>query len=399
MSDRLIPVEDGEMADNDSLPCPIVLYPSHYGTFIGFKRNQDDEVHFCSCSKDAVSNYLRATLGTSEATQQTPTVRNILSGDFPIETQELAGIDDISSPEQLSDILNFSPGLCHMCNTVVPERRYCHEMYGTVFEQNYGWYVNQNELEFGLSSDVGSAISLSPRLLDSIPEDVVDTLDIESKGEIEDLLLQYEKLYSKRRDRQSTLQTIQRAKENEVREARQSGELTDDQARSRRATISKKYDLELVLNDQETAELNQISNTLEKIQQQISDAAENEVRRSVGHYEKGNRWTNETILYQLIKSKYGDRFEIRRHYRPDWLDGLELDIFLVEPQIGIEYQGIQHYEPVEHWGGREALKERQARDRRTRKLCTEHGVELVEIKYSEELSEELVSSRISPLIR
>jgi len=32
-----------------------------------------------------------------------------------------------------------------------------------------------------------------------------------------------------------------------------------------------------------------------------------------------------------------------RHYRPDFLQGLELDIFIDELKIGMEYQGIQHF--------------------------------------------------------
>ena len=59
---------------------------------------------------------------------------------------------------------------------------------------------------------------------------------------------------------------------------------------------------------------------------------------------------------------------------------------------------MEHYEPVEHWGGEEALEERQTRDERTRELCEEYGVDLIEFWYGEDLSEELVASRIDPVI-
>ena len=59
---------------------------------------------------------------------------------------------------------------------------------------------------------------------------------------------------------------------------------------------------------------------------------------------------------------------------------------------------MQHYEAVEHWGGKEGLQERQARDDRTRELCAEHDVELVEVRYDEALSSELIESKVEPYI-
>lgn len=59
---------------------------------------------------------------------------------------------------------------------------------------------------------------------------------------------------------------------------------------------------------------------------------------------------------------------------------------------------MQHYEPVEHWGGEEALEKRQERDERTRELCAEHGVDLVEVRHYKVLAEELIASRINPLV-
>jgi len=75
---------------------------------------------------------------------------------------------------------------------------------------------------------------------------------------------------------------------------------------------------------------------------------------------------------------------------------LELDIFIQEPRIGIEYQGIQHYEPVKHWGGEEALKKNKERDRRKRQICQHVGIKLIYFKYDEDLSKELIESKLRP---
>lgn len=151
------------------------------------------------------------------------------------------------------------------------------------------------------------------------------------------------------------------------------------------------------LTEKEREELEELMELLQQQNQQIKDLIENEVRQSFGHYKKGNRWTSETILYQLIESSYPE-YNLNRHYRPDFLNGLELDVYIREPKIGIEYQGIQHYEPVEHWGGEEALNQRQERDETKRQLCKDIGIELVYFDYDEELSEEVVAAKIDPHI-
>jgi hypothetical protein len=105
----------------------------------------------------------------------------------------------------------------------------------------------------------------------------------------------------------------------------------------------------------EAEELGELQEQLQTEHKEITDTCENEVRQAFGHYKKGNRWTSETILYQLVESNYPEH-TIERHYRPGFLDGLESDIFLKDAEVGIEYQGIQHYEPVDHWGGEEGLE-------------------------------------------
>ena len=51
----------------------------------------------------------------------------------------------------------------------------------------------------------------------------------------------------------------------------------------------------------------------------------------------------EDKLYEKLKSKYN----IERRYRPKWLGNQEIDLFLPDYNIGIECQGIQHFEPID----------------------------------------------------
>lgn len=98
-----------------------------------------------------------------------------------------------------------------------------------------------------------------------------------------------------------------------------------------------------------------------------------------------------------MESNYPD-LTIGRHYRSDFLDGLELDIFMEDIKVGIEYQGIQHYEPVDHWGGEEGLKMPQKRDQKKKELCDEHDVGLVRIRHDQELTDALIERKVDPLI-
>ena len=53
----------------------------------------------------------------------------------------------------------------------------------------------------------------------------------------------------------------------------------------------------------------------------------------------------------------------------------------------IEYNGIQHYIPVEHFGGLIKFEKQQLRDNQLRAFCEKYKVPLIEIKYSEDPNE------------
>jgi hypothetical protein len=69
----------------------------------------------------------------------------------------------------------------------------------------------------------------------------------------------------------------------------------------------------------------------------VINAAENSVREKFGAKRIGENWVTETILYYMIKSLPNNE-RVLRHYRPKFLKGLELDIFIPHMHLGIEYQ-------------------------------------------------------------
>ena len=68
-------------------------------------------------------------------------------------------------------------------------------------------------------------------------------------------------------------------------------------------------------------------------------------------------------------------------YHAEWLGRKSLDVYIPSLNTAIEYQGIQHYEPLEIFGGEENFKIQQQRDMEKKKLCAENGVRLIEWKY------------------
>ena len=112
----------------------------------------------------------------------------------------------------------------------------------------------------------------------------------------------------------------------------------------------------------------------------------------------GEGWVSETVLYKIVRKIFQDD-EVIFHHRPEWLQGLEIDIFIPRYNLAIEYQGKQHFQPVEHWGGKQALLKLQKRDKKKADLCTQNDIELITINYDETLSEERVRKKIDQVLK
>lgn len=64
---------------------------------------------------------------------------------------------------------------------------------------------------------------------------------------------------------------------------------------------------------------------------------------------------------------------------------LKFDFYLPQIHTVIEYQGIQHFEPVKFFGGEDAFRIRQRRDRIKRDYCVAHDIRFAEIRYDEDI--------------
>lgn len=61
---------------------------------------------------------------------------------------------------------------------------------------------------------------------------------------------------------------------------------------------------------------------------------------------------------------------------------LRYDFYLPDANTLIEYQGQQHYKPVEPWGGETAFKKQQVHDRLKRGYAISNNIKLLELPYT-----------------
>ena len=106
----------------------------------------------------------------------------------------------------------------------------------------------------------------------------------------------------------------------------------------------------------------------------------------------GSRWKNENNLFKVVKKEYPDALY---QYHSEWLGRQSLDIYIPSLRIGIEYQGIQHYEAVDYFGGDKSLEEQKQRDNLKRTKCDQQGVRLIEWRYDEPISKVKLKEKIN----
>lgn len=122
-----------------------------------------------------------------------------------------------------------------------------------------------------------------------------------------------------------------------------------------------------------------------------------EVRDDFGVSRIGEQWKNETFLYDLLsKLMKKKNIHVMHHYRPKFLKGQELDIYFEYDglKIGIEYQGRQHFEPIDFFGGEEGFKATLKRDRQKKELCEKEGINLIYFDYSEIITNSLIIEKL-----
>ncbi len=119
-----------------------------------------------------------------------------------------------------------------------------------------------------------------------------------------------------------------------------------------------------------------LRNALEDKLKRMLRMCENQVRVENSIPKVGEGWISETYLFYQLKEKFPAE-KIIQHGKPHWLNKQHLDIYFPERKIGIEYQGKQHFEPVEYFGGVEAYKKQIDRDNEKRIICENNDCHII----------------------
>jgi very-short-patch-repair endonuclease len=103
---------------------------------------------------------------------------------------------------------------------------------------------------------------------------------------------------------------------------------------------------------------------------------------------KCNKSKLENEMSMILKEN-NIAFEEQKKF--DWLGNLELDFYLPQYNTAIECQGIQHFKPIDIFGGEKQLKQQKEWDQKKKTLCEEHGIKIIYFsnnKVKDQLKEE-----------
>lgn len=92
---------------------------------------------------------------------------------------------------------------------------------------------------------------------------------------------------------------------------------------------------------------------------------------------KGEMYIEEILNNNNISYVTQKRFDDCKNIK-----SLPFDFYLPNNNICLEYDGIQHYKPIEYWGGEKRFIERKNNDLIKDKYCEENGIKLIRIPYT-----------------
>ena len=105
----------------------------------------------------------------------------------------------------------------------------------------------------------------------------------------------------------------------------------------------------------------------------------------------GRNDLSEMKLADIVKDNFHN---VVSQYNPEFLieNGKQqsIDIYLPDLNIGIEYQGRQHFIPVSRFGGSSEYEKTVERDERKFKKCAENGVKLIYFTWEKEAPSEYI---------
>lgn len=101
------------------------------------------------------------------------------------------------------------------------------------------------------------------------------------------------------------------------------------------------------------------------------------------------KWKNQLALYKNTKFIFKDTdIKVLREYSPRFLGRQRLDVYfeIQDKKIAFEYQGEQHFKPVDFFGGINAYEKRKKLDKIKKEKCKRNSINLIEFNYTDSVS-------------
>lgn len=116
----------------------------------------------------------------------------------------------------------------------------------------------------------------------------------------------------------------------------------------------------------------------------VSQQPRNHLRtRGCYHCSFENNKSKPIIELKEILSSYNIESEKRFDYCRN-IKTLPFDLYIQELNLCIEYDGRQHFEAIEFWGGDDAFLKTQKNDNIKNQFCKENNINLLRIRYDED---------------
>ncbi|MBU4480557.1 hypothetical protein KKG48_03920 [Patescibacteria group bacterium] len=149
------------------------------------------------------------------------------------------------------------------------------------------------------------------------------------------------------------------------------------------------YEIDLLRKNLNLAK--DLGNPFIELVEEILREAENLLRENHGLPRIGEGWISEMQLYNLVKTIFP---EAQHHGTPDWLKPQHLDVFVPSKKLAFEYQGRQHFEPLDFFGGEESFGRTKRLDRRKMQKCKSNGALLIYWRYDEPINREVLIEKL-----
>ena len=110
------------------------------------------------------------------------------------------------------------------------------------------------------------------------------------------------------------------------------------------------------------------------------------IQKAISHATSGHgcpkcTLKSQTKLFNKLKNNFNNE-EILWEASPEWLGRQRFDIYFPKYNIAVEYNGKQHYEAINLFGGDDMFIIQQERDTLKRQKCKDNSCELIELMYN-----------------